>query len=33
MLTVLEFNLVPVAAALLIGFATGWWIFKRRPKQ
>ncbi len=32
MMTVLEFHLVPAGIALLIGFATGWWIF-RRPKK
>ena len=32
MLTLLQFNLPVLAAALLIGVATGWWAF-RRPKS
>lgn len=31
MLTVIQFNLVPLAVALAIGLATGWWMFRRRP--
>ena len=32
MLTLAEFNLPLLAAALLIGIATGWWLF-HRPKK
>ena len=31
MLTLIKFNLPLLAVALLIGIATGWWIFRRRP--
>jgi hypothetical protein len=31
MLTLLEFNLPVLAAAMLIGIATGYWIFRGRP--
>ena len=32
MLALIQFNLVSLAAALLIGIATGWWLFaNRRP--
>jgi hypothetical protein len=30
MLTLIQFNLVPLAVALLIGIATGRWMFARR---
>jgi hypothetical protein len=30
MLAVIQFNLVPLAVALLIGIATGRWMFARR---
>ena len=32
MLTLLQFNLIPLAAALAIGILTGWWMFRRPPK-
>ena len=32
MLTLLQFNLIPLAAALAIGILTGWWAFRRPPK-
>jgi len=31
MLTLLQFNLPVLAVALLIGVATGRWMFRRRP--
>lgn len=31
MLSLLQFNLIPLAIALLIGIAAGRWIFARRP--
>jgi hypothetical protein len=35
MLTLLTFNLIPLAAALAIGILTGWWAFRRpsKPEQ
>ena len=35
MLTLLQFNWIPLLAALAIGIATGWWMFRRpsRPDQ
>lgn len=32
MLTLAQFNLPVLAVALVIGIATGWWLF-RRPKS
>ncbi len=31
MIALIQFNIVTLAAALLIGVATGWWVFARRP--
>ena len=35
MLTLLQFNWIPLLAALAIGIATGWWMFRRpsKPEQ
>lgn len=33
MLTVIEFNLVPLAVATAIGLVTGWWMFRRRGRH
>lgn len=33
MLSLLQFNWPVLAAALLIGVATGRWLFRRRPAQ
>ena len=31
MIALIQANLVPIAAALLIGIVTGRWMFRRRP--
>lgn len=33
MLALIQFNLVPLAVALAIGLATGWWMFRRRGRR
>ena len=33
MLSLILFNLPVIAAALLIGFATGRWLFRARPRR
>jgi hypothetical protein len=33
MLSLIQFNLPVIAAALLIGVATARWIFRRRPRR
>lgn len=33
MLTLAEYNLPLLGTALLIGFVTGWWMFRRRPRK
>lgn len=30
MLALIQFNLISLAVALLIGLATGWWMFAKR---
>jgi hypothetical protein len=33
MLALIQFNLVSLAVAVLIGLATGWWMFANRRKE